>query len=84
MSDITVIIARTYAYGMAWLRLNHKRYALDPQKCRICTNPFALKGLSGYRLVLVKGWRANPKAKEFQQEILDADIKGRIKEKFLV
>lgn len=80
MSEITAIVARSYSYGMAWLRTNHKRLGLDPQQCRIITKGDALRGFKNLRIIYVRGWRGAHDARRIEEVILDCKLSGNVAE----
>ncbi len=78
MDHLTVIIGRSYEQGMAWLRDNKLRKDVNPQRCRILTNPDALLGLRDYRIIYLSRWKDGAMGKEIQSRIVEARSKGRV------
>lgn len=79
MSEMTVIVGKSYSQGMVWLRDNHKKHKLDPQKCRITTRADVLKGLQNYSIIWLRGWAATVNSEAIRREVEVARAKGRIK-----
>jgi hypothetical protein len=78
--ELTIIIGKSYAHGMTWLRQNQKAYKLDPQLCRITNNADVLKGLEGYVIIWLRGWAACVGAQRIRHEAAIARQLGRIKQ----
>ena len=80
MSDeLTIIVGKSYAHGMTWLRQNAKKYKLDPQKCRITNNAHTFKGLKDYTVIWLRGWAACVGSAAIRHEANVARSLGRIK-----
>ena len=80
MSEMTVIVGKSYSQGMVWLRDNHKKHKLDPQKCRITNNAEIFKGLENYTVIWLRGWAACVGANAIRHEANVARQLGRIKQ----
>lgn len=79
MSELTIIVSKSYSQGMAWLRANHKRYNLDSQMCRVTTKAAIFKGLEGYNIIWLRGWAATTNSESIRREVEVARAKGRVK-----
>lgn len=78
--EITVIVAKSFEFGRTWLRQNHKKYNLDPQRCRITSKAEVFKGLKNFRVIWLRGWSACVAANRIRIEAQVARSKGYITE----
>jgi hypothetical protein len=67
---LTIIVGRSFEHGRNWLRENYQARKLDPQTCRVLTNPDAFKGLEEFHVIWLKGWSMGPKSHDIQQEFI--------------
>ena len=77
---LNVIIARTRTFGTAWLNKNYKTLGLERSKCTVMPGADALRGLQGYRVVFVKGWRARHDVGQIENLLAAAKNAGRLVE----
>lgn len=78
MSGLTLIIGKDFAEGSRWLRKFHKEKKLDPQKCRVVTNPDMMRGLQGFNIYWLPGWVQSPHVNEIRDCATVARVKGNI------
>ena len=76
--EIVVIVGKSYTQGMAWLKMNAKKYNLDPQKCRVTSQESTFLGMKNLKVFWLRGWSAGANANAIRNAAQVARSKGWI------